>query len=269
MALNLAKPKKPKKPKRPAGRPSTARPGTGQLGPSITQGPQSMPPTMPSAPAAFGSFTPPQSTQSARGRSTSESTYQAALRTGRQGIVNAALRLGSPEIINALIADPNFAEYAAALQGGIADPTSQMAMAAKDESKGLEGIDQNANAGNTYFSGIRLDDRDDLSEGFAAQRAEFLRNYNEAYSGLIGMMGEAKGKYDSDMFDFDQQDYSDYLAQQPQATGPDTGAMPKPRQGFSFVQTEGSRRGLSYNMKTDSKGRKWRIYENGDKVRIG
>lgn len=246
-------------------------------------------------PAAYGTFKPPETTHAAETRSTAESTYQAALRTGRQSIVDAALRLGSPEIINALKADPNFAEYVAILDKGSSDPSSQLNLAAQDEKEGLQGVDVNANAGNTFFSGKRQKDRQDLSDDFTAARAGYLRDYTTGYNTLIGNMGLAKGDYEHTLKDADWEDYNAWLAQQPKPTGPDTGAstptgipegfarMPQapgatgpakgifsttPKAGFGFVQTEGSRAGLSYNVKVVN-GVKYRIYENGDKVKVG
>jgi hypothetical protein len=254
---------------------------------------------------------PPVSTSGAKIRSTAESTYQNALRTGRQSIVNAALRLGSPEILNALKADPNFAEYVAVLDRGRADPTSDFAQSQYNEGKGLEDVDQGANAQNTYFSGKRMEDRQDLSKGYNDQRSGFLREYQQGFNELTGGMGDARSAYEGALGDADEADRGAFFAMPPTPTGGDPmaqiqGADPgvvlgnfpgalnagrtpvvgqdinangspikgttttKPKPGFQFVQTTGTRAGLSYNLVNSKDGKKKvRVYENGDRVAVG
>lgn len=215
----------------------------------------------------------PETTSGAQMRSAAQTTYTAALRQGRQGIVNAALKLGSPEIINALKADPNFAEYIGVLDKGAADPNSQFSQSQHNESLGLEDIDKNSNAGNTYFSGLRQRDRGQLSDQYAGQRAGYLADYNTGYNDLIGAMGAAEGQYYSDLGQADAADRDAYLATNPLPLGPDTGAAPAatkpysttPVKGFQFVQDHGPREGMSYNI-VKIGTRKYKVYANGERI---
>jgi hypothetical protein len=296
MATSLRKPKKPPKPKKPEavirppmgaavnssppekptvvlpGRPSApGTPGFGADG--RPQGVAGAPPPTPAQQAAAPGFIAPVTRQGATIRSTAEGTYQAAMRQGRQGIVDAAIRLGSPEIINALLADPNFAEYAGVLQKGRNDPSSQFSLAARDEKEGLESIDSSANAGNTFFSSKRVENRQDLSDDYSAARSGYLRDYTTGYNTLTGNMGAAKAQYEQDLGEADRVDTDSFLATAPVPTGPDPAAPaaaaepPKPKPGYDFVQTTGSRAGLSYNVEKKN-GKKFRRYENGDVVRV-
>lgn len=176
--------------------------------------------------AANPSVRPPVTTAGAGLRSRAQSTYEAALRTGRQGIVEAALRLGSPEILNALKADPNFAEYAAAIDKGMADPTSMMAQAKYSEDKSLQGVDEDSNSRNTYFSSKRQNDREDVNHQFNNARSGYLSDYQSAYNTLFGNMGAAQGQLNNDLADADNTDLNAWLALAPQPTGPDPGAAP-------------------------------------------
>lgn len=47
------------------------------------------------------------------------------------------------------------------------------------------------------------------------------------------------------------------------------GPPPAPKEGFKFVQTKGTRAGLSYNLVRGRDGKLWRLYENGDKIPRG
>jgi hypothetical protein len=171
-----------------------------------------------SSPAA--SLPAPETVAGRNARGSASTAYQAAMRNGRQGIVDAALRLGSPEILAALKADPNFAEYAATLDAGVNDPTSSMAQSRYNEGQGLQQVDESANAGNTYFSGRRLQNRENLSKGYTDARAGYTRDYQSAYNTLMGGMGTARGQYEQDLGGADQMDQDAYLAQQPLPTGP-------------------------------------------------
>lgn len=326
MAIKASLSRKPKKPKKPpiatAGtkiaQQTSAGIANGTIKPRNTKLPQATPvaavaPKAPSAApvaAARPSIKPPPSTQGEGIRSRAESTYSAALRLGRQGIVQAALRLGSPEIINALKADPNFAEYVAALDKGANDPTSMFAQAAHDEDQGLTDIDRSSNARNTYFSSRRVEDRGNLTNDFRNARAGYLADYQTNYNTLMGNIGAAEGQHSQDLADADAADLNAWLALNPEPTGPDptatdtpatTPATPlptipgmtptqvqqaidfysnpnwgkdmygsnpnAPKPGYDFVQQDGSRKGLSYKVVLEN-GKKYRFYENGDKVLV-
>lgn len=298
----MASIKKPKKPKKPKNYKTQVTGGSGSANFS-----QQKPASVGAKPASGGlpqvqattpaprTGPPPVTTTGAGIRSRAESTYQSALRQGREGIVQQALRLGSPEIIAALKADPNFAEYVAALDKGLNDPTSLFAQSKYNEGLGLEEIDESANAGNTYFSGKRITDRDRLGKSYNDARSGYLADYNTNYSTLIGNMGTAKSDYEAALGEADRADLDAWLATEPEPTGTDQTAAGliagnpeglttpsgqpvtgpakgnidynygRPKAGYQYVQHEGSRAGLSYNLVIKN-GKKYRFYENGDKV---
>lgn len=224
----LKRPKKPTIPalsNAPAPGKGVVRPPTTPPAPAAPAAPAPTAPAAPPAPAPAPRSGPaPQTTAGANARTTAGTTYQAALRSGRQSIVDAALKLGSPEIIAALKADPNFAEYVAVLDKGAADPGSSFAQSQVSQARGLEGIDNDANRGNTFFSGLRLKDRGKLNEDFNTARSGYLQDYTTGFNTLVGGMGQAKNQYEADLRGADETDQAAWLAQQPAATGPDTGA---------------------------------------------
>ena len=172
-------------------------------------------------------------------RSNAQSTYQAALGNYRQGIVEAALRIGSPEVIAALRKNPEYAQYAAALGGAATDPANQWNTLGRQETQGRQDIDTSANAGNTFFSGLRLRDLDNFGQDMNLQRRSALDEYNAAMRDYTGKMGSAKGDYERALGEADDYDLNYALQQEPEPKGPmeESEAMTSPPESPTSVNT--------------------------------
>src|SRR4051812_35631882 len=107
---------------------------------------------------------PPAPSPATRGASSEALRADATTRLGiagnqnRDAIYRAIMNLGDPTVIAQMQADPRFTGYQFTQ-----DPNSLFSSLARQEQKGLEDIDVNANVGNTFFSGMRLRDRGELT----------------------------------------------------------------------------------------------------------
>jgi hypothetical protein len=94
------------------------------------------------------------------------------------------------------------------------------AQSAHNEQLGLRGVDESAAAGNTFFSGRRLNDRSELSNQYNAAKSGYISNYRNNYDSLMGQMGAARGNYEQSLRDADRGDLDAWLSMTPQPTGP-------------------------------------------------
>ncbi len=139
----------------------------------------------------------------------------------RDQVFQAAMGLGDENIFNQLKADPQFAGYQFAV-----DPNSIMATLGRQEQEGLKSVDEERNAGNTFFSGLRLNDRNDLSSDFSRQRSGALGDYGKALTEYARALAGSQGKYNQGMGDADIYDI-DYALQFNPEPGPQAPVKPK------------------------------------------
>lgn len=171
------------------------------------------PPTRP--PIAAGP--PPASFQGETIRRDAGTAYSTAVSGYKNALVQAALRLGSPEILQALLQDPNFAEYAGVLTQGMNDPTSTINTLAKGEQRDLGEVDKSQNEANTYFSGLRLNERNTVGENYAGQRRGAIDEYRVGSEGEYARgIGEAKRAYNAALDEALGIDIGSQLDQEPE-----------------------------------------------------
>jgi hypothetical protein len=188
-------------PRAPVAAGMTAKPPAGAPPPTSTK-----PPINPN----YATTPPPVTQQGAQIRSQATGTYSTAVNNYKNQLVQAALRLGSPDILNALLTNPSFKEYAGVLSQGMNDPGSTLSLLNTQETQGLQGVDEDFNKNNAFFSGYRLQDRGRMSDDFSNQRrgavdefrlgdqagfnsstAQALTDYHNAMNEALGIDTEA------------------------------------------------------------------------------
>lgn len=119
----------------------------------------------------------------------------------RDAIFRAVMNLGDTSLFSKYQNDPNFAGYQFTQ-----DPNSLFAQLARQETQGLEDIDVNSNAGNTFFSGMRLGDRQKLTDETGRQRLAGSTAFGDDLKELAAALGFAESDYERAIADADQMD---------------------------------------------------------------
>jgi hypothetical protein len=137
--------------------------------------------------------------------------------TGAQGsyrdqVYRAAMDLGDQGILNKLKADPQFAGYKFAV-----DPNSQFSQLGRALTEGNRNIDVNQNANNSFFSGFRLNERNEFGQDNARQKQGAASDYQDALTEYAKALAAAQGQYTNDMGQADQMDLEAAAAREPEA----------------------------------------------------
>lgn len=130
----------------------------------------------------------------------------------RDAIFRAVMQLGDPTQFAQYAADPRFAGYQFTQ-----DPNSVFASLGRQETRGLEDIDAGANVGNTFFSGMRLRDRKNLSDETGRQRLAGSTSFLDDLKSFAASLGGSEGQFRQDMADADQMDIDAALAKDREA----------------------------------------------------
>lgn len=134
-------------------------------------------------------------------RANAASALGIAKTQNRDAIFRAIMQLGDPTQFAAYQANPNFAGYQFTQ-----DPNSIFASLARQEQKGLEDIDVGANAGNTFFSGMRNRDRGELTDETGRQRLAGTTSFLDDLKAYAASLGLSENDYNRQMTDADQMD---------------------------------------------------------------
>jgi hypothetical protein len=137
--------------------------------------------------------------------------------TGAQGsyrdqVYRAAMDLGDQGILDKLKADPQFAGYKFAI-----DPNSQFSQLSRALTEGNRGIDENQNQNNTFFSGLRLNERNQFGDENTRQRLGAASSYQDALREYAKALTAAQGQYSNDLTQADQMDLEAATARAPEA----------------------------------------------------
>lgn len=177
--------------------------------------PVGTPAPQPRAPVTFAKVnlppaptTPRPTANSAALRATAAQDLATAKTQNRDAIYRAVMNLGDPTQFAQYQNDPNFAGYQFTQ-----DPNSLFATLARQETQGLEDIDKSANAGNTFFSGLRLQNRQDLTDETGRQRLAGSTSFSDNLKELAAALGLAQSQYERDIGDADQMDIDAALEQ--------------------------------------------------------
>lgn len=143
------------------------------------------PPT-PTPPAPVYGAAPPTA-QGQAIRSDSQVAMSGANTDWRDSVYRAVMGLGDPTQIAKYQQNPDFAGY-----NFVVDPNSTYSQLDRGQQDAYKGIDNGAVQGNTFFSGLRLNDRDDARQNFDFQRAGATHTFEDALADYARTLAAAK-----------------------------------------------------------------------------
>lgn len=172
-------------------KPLNLPPASGAITPARVTGPapaKGLPATSTPAlppPPVYGAAPPTAQGQAIRSDS---QTAQAGAQTDwRDSVYRAVMGLGDPTQIAKYQQNPDFAGFNFAV-----DPNSTYSQLDRGQQDAFKGIDNSAVQGNTFFSGLRLNNRDDSRQGFDFQRAGATNAFEDALAGYARTLAAAK-----------------------------------------------------------------------------
>jgi hypothetical protein len=213
MALATAKPKKQaqKKPTASpwstvgASVPGVIKPPPPPKGLPATQAP----PVVPNPPAPVYGGAPPTA-QGQAIRSDAEKAMTGANTDWRDSVYRGVMSLGDPTLIAKYQNDPSFAGYQFAV-----DPNSTFGQIGESEKHGLQDVDNSSVQGNTFFSGLRLNNRDDVSQQATYNRASAGNTFQEALANYARALAAAQASYNQAQTGANQVDFDAANAVEP------------------------------------------------------
>jgi hypothetical protein len=158
----------------------------------------------------------PPSVQGATLRANADQMLSGAKNNYRGSVWQAAMNLGDQGILSQLLQDPQFSGYKAAV-----DPNSAFSQLQRQEDTGLKDVDEGSNAGNTFFSGLRLNDRGKVSQSANDARAQAVHEYQDALRQYAGALAASQTDYNNMYADAQQSDIDAASAIDPQNRQPD------------------------------------------------
>lgn len=153
------------------------------------------------APTPIAPKVPPQTASSTAMRANAEQALTGARNTYRDSLFRAIMNLGDTSQFAKYQADPMFAGYTFTQ-----DPNSLFAQLQRQQDLGLKQTDENTLAGNTFFSGRRVTDRQNLIDEANRQRLQGSTDFTDNLRTLAGALTGAEGDYRQAMADADQAD---------------------------------------------------------------
>jgi len=152
-------------------------------------------------PVPPGPSVPTRGATSEAMRANAQSTLGIAKTQNRDAVFRAIMNLGDTSQFAKYKADPNFAGY-----DFTQDPNSLFASLARQETQGLEDIDKGTLGGNTFFSGMRLNNRQKITDETGRQRLGGTTAFGDDLKKLAASMGLAEGDYGRSISEADQMD---------------------------------------------------------------
>jgi hypothetical protein len=253
---------RPKKPRKSSGLPSVATPGTPQatFKPPVFPGP---PKGLP-APAAntgpvykpyvrpeFGKA-PPSGAGNAI-RSDAEQAMTGARTTYADSAWRAAMKLGDKTAWDKLVAEKPemFTGYTWA-----DDPNSMFAQIASRETDALQDVNDQSLRGNTFFSGLRINDRNEVSEQAANDRGAAGTSFQEALLDYARALQAANDAYRSSGTQASQADLDYAISQEPDPGLADISPEGVPYKGAPVAQPLSAKGATPAQAKKYAKARK-------------
>lgn len=183
VATSAGKKKAQFKPLPISGAPGVITPGS-SLAPAPPKG-VPRPPTPVPPPPVYGAAPPTAQGQAIR--SDSQQAMAGAQTDWRDSVYRAVMGLGDPTQIAAYQQNPDFAGY-----NFVVDPNSTYSQLQLGQDQAYKGIDNSAVQGNTFFSGLRLNNRDDARQNFDFQRAGATHTFEDALADYARTLAGAK-----------------------------------------------------------------------------
>jgi hypothetical protein len=264
--------KPPPKPLLPSLKRSPATPGTGGLA-----APAPPKPTLQQVPGIAQSGAP-VTMASTSDRISAREGYGQGLNSINRALMQAAMAYGGVNSVQQFGYDPSGGDTSSAL-GVTINPgdNSALSVIARNAAAQNKNIDETAGAENTFFSTRRLGDlqnvNSDADRQRAAAKAEYEANIADYLNQLTGLRSSRDESFrNADIADIEAARQNEPINQipsmGPSVPSPGTAAAvkaAKPKPGFQYVQSEGSRAGQSYSL-FQKNGKWYRRYENGDTV---
>lgn len=149
--------------------------------------PPPMPAPAPAAPPAPVYGAAPVTAQGQAIRSDAQKAMEGVNTDFLGNTFRSVMQLGDPTQIAKYQQDPRFAGFNFSV-----DPTSTFSQLQRNEDTGLQDINNGTLGNNTFFSGLRLNDRDNLSQGFTDQRASAEQNFEAAIAQYASALAAGK-----------------------------------------------------------------------------
>lgn len=144
-------------------------------------------------------------------RSDADKAMQGATTDWRDSVYRSVMGLGDPLQVEKFKNDPRFAGMNFSV-----DPTSTWSQIGRNEKQGLEDVDKGSLAGNTFFSGIRLNHRDDVSQAATYDRAGAAKTFESALADYARALAAAEAARNSAYSQASGVDYEAALAAEPE-----------------------------------------------------
>lgn len=177
--------------------------------------------------APTGPVAPPETVGAAGVRANTAQAWQGAQTGNRDAIWRAAMNLGDPAVLAQLQANPEYAGYSFAQ-----DPNSLFSTLDRNQATGLKDIANARNAANTFFSGFRIADQDELRGDISRQRLGGVTDYQDNLREFAAALAAARGDFDLGMSQANQMDIDAAAAIEPEdEAGPASAPAPAPSKG--------------------------------------
>jgi len=207
-------------------------------GPPKGLNPTTIKPAVPPVPV-YGAAPPTAQGQGIR--SDAQKAMSGADTDYRDSVYRAVMGLGDPTLIEKYKADPTFAGYQWAV-----DPNSQFSQLDLAQKEGIQNVDNAAVQGNTFFSGLKLNNQEDVRQNTNFQKAGAGNSFQEALAGYARALAAAKYAYaqantTADQTDFDAANAIDptpAAVVSPTATMPAKSAAQRQAEANAFLQKQ-------------------------------
>lgn len=196
----------------------------------LPQPQQGQPPTAAPNPQYNPSAPPPITVAGQNIRLGANVDFNNTVNQSGQALFNAALQYGDREKLRQMAADPNFAHLFAGTNVDQLDlSTGAMSQIDREQSQGRQAVDQQSNAGGTFYSGFRLQDLGEIDQASNVQRAQATADYTDALNEYYAALADAERTRRLAGDEAFNVDLEAALSRAPQATGKAiTPEKPKP-----------------------------------------
>lgn len=252
----------------PIKKPTVGTPGTGGLA-----APAPPKPTLQTVPT-LGMAAAPITMSSQSDRISAREGYGQGVNSVNRALMDAAMNYGGVTSVQQFGWDPTGGDTSSlANVSSNPEDNSALSVIARNAALQNKNIDETSGAENTFFSTRRLGDLQNVNSEADRQRVAAKQQYDSAVADYISQLTGLRSSRDESFRNADiadlqaalQNDPTNQIPQQRATPAAVTAGAPKPKSGFKFVQTEGSRSGMSYNL-IQKNGKWFRRYENGDTV---
>lgn len=200
-------------------------------------------------------YTPPSPnpgpSSSGQGRRTAAAgTFQGSVNDINRQLLQAALRYGGDPMVGLYNYDDTMTSAPVATN----DPNSSLAQIARTLKENTKGLEDELTGNNTFFSGMHLTRQQDINDLGDRDRAQALRDYQDAVAQLTGGYQTARTGYGAEMAAANQDDI-DYAASQAPSGGPQGAVAANTVQTriptsskYPLMTTSGPNAGIAYQI---------------------